>query len=170
MAFCGSCGAQVGDGLAFCPKCGAAQAANPGAGATPSAAVTPTAASAAAPTVSNPGMTNNVAGALAYFLTFLTGILFLVLEPYNKDRFVRFHAFQAIFFGVTVCGFWIIFSFLWTSLFFGGVGFFFLLWRLIQLIEFAFFLCWLFLMYKAYNKEEFKLPILGALAEKQAGK
>ncbi len=166
MAFCGSCGAQIADGIAFCPKCGAAQAASGGApvanpGATP--------VSTAAPTVSNPGMTNNMAGALAYFLGFVTGILFLILEPYNKDRFVRFHAFQSIFFGVAVCGFWIIFSFLWTSLFFGGVGFFFLLWRLIQLVEFAFFLCWLFLMYKAYNKEEFKLPIIGELAAKQAG-
>ena len=45
-------------------------------------------------------MTNNVAGALAYLFAPLGGVLFLVLEPYNKDRFVRFHAFQSIFFGL----------------------------------------------------------------------
>jgi uncharacterized membrane protein len=34
---------------------------------------------------------------------------------------------------------------------------------------FGFFALWLFLMYKAYNKEKFVLPIIGPLAEKQAG-
>jgi uncharacterized membrane protein len=164
MAFCGSCGTQIGDGVAFCPKCGSAQAANSG------AAVAPPAVPAAAQPVSSTGMTNNVAGALAYFLTFVTGIVFLVIEPYNKDRFVRFHAFQAIFFGVAVFGFWIIFSFLLGMMFtIGGGGFFLLIVRLSQLLEFVFFLCWLFLMYKAYNKEEFKLPIIGEIAAKQAG-
>ena len=176
MAFCRSCGTQLGEGVAFCPKCGAAQAANPGAAVTPAAAVTSAAAvtpappPAAVPTAGNPGMTNNVAGALAYFLSILTGILFLILEPYNKDRFVRFHAFQSIFFGVVCIGFWIIFSILWTTVFtIGGGGFFVLIWRLSQLIELLFFACWIFLMYKAYNKEEFKLPIIGELAAKQAG-
>jgi uncharacterized membrane protein len=31
------------------------------------------------------------------------------------------------------------------------------------------FACWIFLMYKAYNNEEFKLPIIGDIAAKQAG-
>src|SRR5437588_10211916 len=80
MAFCRSCGAQLGEGAAFCPKCGTAQA------ATTEAAVAPVANPAATPAV---GMTNNVAGALAYLLGLITGILFLVLEPHNKDKFVR---------------------------------------------------------------------------------
>jgi uncharacterized membrane protein len=169
MAFCGSCGAQVGDGLAFCPKCGAAQAANPGAGATPSAAVTPTAAPAAAPTVSNPGMTNNVAGALAYFFAPFGGILFLVLEPYNKDKFVRFHAFQSIFFGLAGIVFTVGLGMVLTTMFAFGGSLFFLVWPLIWIVRIALFGCWLFVVYKAYNKEEFKLPIIGEIAAKQAG-
>lgn len=42
-------------------------------------------------------MSDNLAAALCYVLGFLTGILFLVLEPYNKNKLIRFHAFQSIF-------------------------------------------------------------------------
>jgi len=38
---------------------------------------------------------SNVAGALAY-CTILPAIVFLLVEPYNKSRFVRFHSFQCI--------------------------------------------------------------------------
>ena len=43
------------------------------------------------------GMDENVAAALCYLLGVLTGILFLVLEPYNRNPVIRFHAFQSIF-------------------------------------------------------------------------
>ena len=42
-------------------------------------------------------MSSNLAGALAYPLGAITGILFLKIEPYKFDPFVRFHAFQSIF-------------------------------------------------------------------------
>ena len=42
------------------------------------------------------------------------------------------------------------------------------MWMLDSLLGFAFFLLWVFQMYKAYNKEEFKLPVIGDLAAKQA--
>jgi hypothetical protein len=42
------------------------------------------------------GMTDNVASALCYVLGLITGILFLVLSPYNQNKTVRFHAFQSI--------------------------------------------------------------------------
>ncbi len=41
-----------------------------------------------------------MACALCYLLGLLTGILFLVLEPYNKNRLIRFHAFQSIFLNI----------------------------------------------------------------------
>ena len=42
------------------------------------------------------GLADNVAGALAYVFTIIPAILFLILEPYNRRPFVRFHAFQCL--------------------------------------------------------------------------
>src|SRR5690242_1712944 len=90
MAFCANCGASLAEGAGFCAGCGKAVGAASGtvAGASGQAA-------APAP-VAIAGMTSNVAGALAYILGFITGIIFLVLEQYKNDRFVRFHAMQSI--------------------------------------------------------------------------
>ncbi len=52
------------------------------------------------PSSASSGLQRNVAGMLCYILGLITGIIFLVIDPYNKDKFVRFHAFQAIFFHV----------------------------------------------------------------------
>src|SRR5579864_4887273 len=86
MPFCANCGASV-EGR-FCAKCG-----TPLAGEAPPAGATPLGPGPAAAA----GLTDNVAGALCYVLTFITGILFLLLEPYNRNRAIRFHAFQSIF-------------------------------------------------------------------------
>ena len=43
----------------------------------------------------------NIAGMLAY-ITIIPSIVFLVIEPYNRNRFVRFHCFQNLFFFVAV--------------------------------------------------------------------
>ncbi|HEY7404705.1 MAG TPA: DUF4870 domain-containing protein [Candidatus Angelobacter sp.] len=115
-------------------------------------------------------MTNNLAGALCYIAGFITGIIFLVMEPYGKNRFVRFHAFQSIFFSVVCIVFSMVWSWVFVSLLFTpGMG----LWGLLSLvwlvIRLAMFAAWIFLMYKAYNNEEFKLPFIGDLAAKQAG-
>src|SRR5579885_2202750 len=90
MAFCANCGSQV-EGR-FCARCGAPVA--PG-----SAATGPEVPPPAAPAPAG-GLSDNVAAALCYLLTIVTGVLFLVLEPYNKNKLIRFHAFQAIFLGV----------------------------------------------------------------------
>ena len=52
------------------------------------------------------GLTDNMAAALCYLLGVLTGILFLVLAPYNQNRAIRFHAFQSIFFWVAAESNW----------------------------------------------------------------
>ena len=48
------------------------------------------------PQAAQSGMTDNVAGALAY-ATIIPAIIFLVVEPYKNSSFVRFHAWQCIF-------------------------------------------------------------------------
>ncbi len=164
MAFCSKCGAQLAAGSGFCGSCGAAVA---GQSVTPSSGV---AAAPAQPAAASVGMTNNVAGMLCYILGIVTGIVFLVLEPYNKNRFVRFHAFQSIFFWIACFAFYVVWRFVFLSLLFTpGIGLWGLLGLIWLVIELAMIAAWIFLMYKAYNNEEFKLPFIGDLAAKQAG-
>ena len=109
-----------------------------------------------------------MAAALCYLLTVITGILFLVLEPYNRNRTIRFHAFQAIFFWVACVAVVIVSFILGTTL--GAIpviGWIFgILLHLV--IYLGFVIVWVMLMYKAYNNEKWVLPIIGPLAEKQA--
>jgi uncharacterized membrane protein len=154
MAFCAKCGAQLAEGVVFCGSCGAPVGAAPG----------------AAPAAASSGMASNVAGLLTYILGFITGIIFLVIDPYKNDKFVRFHAFQSIFFNVAIVAFWIAYTILSTILgivSFGVVG---ILMALVGLvISLAILVYWIFLMYKAYNNEQYMIPYIGQLAAKQAG-
>ena len=115
------------------------------------------------------GLTPNIAGALAYSLGIFTGILFMVLEPYRRDRFVRFHAMQSILYFV----FAVVFSIAWSivvGILMNISGWVFVVAFPIRLIiSLAMFGLWLYLMYQAYNDREFRIPILGAIASKQAG-
>jgi uncharacterized membrane protein len=115
------------------------------------------------------GMTDNMAGALCYLFGFITGILFLVLTPYNQNRNIRFHAFQSIFLNAAWIIIWIgvtIVSAIFRSIPFLGA-------LISGLLYFALsiggFIMWLFMMFKTYNGEKIVLPIVGPLAEKQAG-
>jgi uncharacterized membrane protein len=154
MAFCPNCGAQATG--TFCPNCGTAVA-----GASASSAGGGGAYSAPPPSSSAAGLRENVASALCYLLGLLTGIIFLVIAPYNQNKTIRFHAFQSIFFNVGV----IIFYIAWglVSLFTHGLGF-----LLYPLFGIAIFGLWLYLMFSAFNNKRIKLPIVGDLAEKQA--
>lgn len=114
------------------------------------------------PVATSGGLQENVAAALCYSLGFITGILFLVLEPYNKNRNIRFHAFQSIFLFV----FFIIVHY---AIFFVGMASWGALFLLSPLISLAFFILWLFMMWKAYNNERIMLPVIGDIAQKQAG-
>jgi uncharacterized membrane protein len=146
MAFCTVCGAQTPDGATVCPACSR----------TGAPAARPAAASAG-------GLTDNVAGMLAY-VTIIPAIIFLVMEPYNRSRFVRFHAFQSIFFAVAWTALWIVLNIIAHIPLLGWLTI--LIWPLIGL---AGFIIWLILLLKANQGQMFKLPIIGDLAEKQAG-
>lgn len=122
--------------------------------------------SAPPPAASSP-MSSNVAGLLCYILGLFTGIFFLVFEPYKNDKFVRFHAFQSIFFSIVCIVISSIFSAFVIAMLFSGIFFFGTL--LARLVQLAIFAAWVFLMYKAYNNEQFKLPVIGDIAAKQAG-
>ena len=124
----------------------------------------------AAPPVANSGLQANTAGALAYLAGIITGIIFLVVDPYKGDRFVRFHAFQSIFFNVAWIALWIAWVIAGLVLSAITKGLFFFLQLPIDLLLMAGgFALWAFLMYSAYQGKTSKLPVVGALAAKQAG-
>ncbi len=159
MAFCKACGQDVGEST-FCPKCGAAQ------GGSQSSVV-------AAPAAASPteGMDENVAGLLCYVFWWISGLIFLLMD---KRPFVKFHAAQDIAFNIAMCiiafAFWIValfITFITTAIFHFPFGFLmFLLWPVIGI---TFLGTWIFLMYKAYNHEKFKLPFIGDMVEKMIG-
>jgi uncharacterized membrane protein len=143
MAFCNMCGAQIADGTTTCAACSGR--------------------AAVAPAVAASGMTDNVAGMLAY-VTFIPAIIFLVTAPYNQSRFVRFHSFQSIFFCVAVVAIKVVLSFLTI------VPFLILITGpLFLLVALGAFIVWIILLLKANQGQMFKLPVIGDLAEKQAG-
>lgn len=115
-------------------------------------------------------MPTNVAGALAYLAGIITGIIFLVLDPYKNNSVVRFHAYQSILLSVDWFAFWLVWmivSAILTSL---GARLFGLTASPLILISSLFGIgLWAFLMYQAYQQKLFRLPIVGKFAAQQAG-
>jgi uncharacterized membrane protein len=98
------------------------------------------------------GFDANVAAALTYLVGFVTGVIFLLVEKDNK--FVRFHAMQ-------------------STLVFAGIVAIDILLQIVPIlgalvVVFVVIpvsaILWLLLMYKAYQGEEFKLPLVGQMA------
>lgn len=103
-----------------------------------------------------------IKGALAYFGWWITGIILLLTEKENKN--IRFHAMQStIIFGAITLLYYIGLSI--VPIYNWLMGF-----VLSSLISPLIFILWLFLMWKAYNGEKYKLPYFGELAEKQLAK
>lgn len=95
------------------------------------------------------GLKKETAGALAYVLGPVTGIFFLIV---NKDPFVRFHSMQStVVFIVTFLLQWVL-------------GITIILFPLSALIGVASFVLWLVLIYKAWQGEEWEVPVLGKVS------
>jgi uncharacterized membrane protein len=136
------------DTAAFCPGCGRAMLSSERARGTVGM------------------LPETLAGALAYFL--VPAIVFLLVEPYNKNRFVRFHSFQCI-------GVWLAAVVVAAVLRILGVVLIviprlgpLLVWLVSMLVILAFIMTWIVLVVKALLGEMFKLPVVGEFAEKQA--
>ena len=99
----------------------------------------------------------NLMGAAAYLLGFITGIIFLLIE--KESKFVRFHAMQ-------------------STILFGGIfianialGFVPILgWIVGLLLSLGAFVLWIVLMWKAFQGEMYKVPYVGDLADQQLAK
>jgi uncharacterized membrane protein len=101
------------------------------------------------------GLKKNTAGALAYVLGPVTGVIFLILE---KDAFVRFHAMQSIVVFVALI------ALQWA------MGLTLVLLVLVPLVGILSFVLWLILIYKAWQGEEWEVPLLGKVARQLAAK
>lgn len=138
MAFCTGCGKEVPAGAAACPSCGQ------GAAAAPVSAST-----------SAGGLTDNVAAMLSYIP--IIGLIFLLIEPYNKNKFLRFHCFQSLFFFLAC---------IVVNIALGLVPIVNLI--AVPLLGLGEFVLWIILLLKAYQGGKFKLPFIGDIAEQQA--
>jgi uncharacterized membrane protein len=107
------------------------------------------------------GLEENVAGLLCYVLWWVSGIVFLILEP--KNKFVRYHAMQSIVtFGI-ITAVLIVLSIL------GLIPFLGLVFDIISgIIGALAFILWLVLMVTAVQGKKFKLPWAGDQAERWA--
>jgi uncharacterized membrane protein len=109
------------------------------------------------------GLSDNAASGLAY-VTFIPAIVFLVTPPYNHNQTIRFHSWQSIFLTLACIVVDVCLSVIAHLPFFGFMTL--ALWPLVGL---AFFIVWILCLIKAFNGQRFKLPIIGDLAERQAG-
>jgi uncharacterized membrane protein len=117
-------------------------------------------------------MEENVASALCYVLTWLTGLIFFFIEKENKT--IRFHALQSILVFIPIQILAVIFQWLgspritgigWNITVTPGIApLLWLSWILYALM----LILWIILIIKAYQGEKFKLPVIGDIAEKHA--
>ena len=106
-------------------------------------------------TPTSTGLSDNAAGMLAY-ITPIPAIYFLVAEPYNRNPYIRFHAWQNIFLAIG----WFACSIVAIIPILG--------WIVAILGDLALFVCWIMCLIKASSGQKFMVPFIGALAQKQA--
>lgn len=158
MPFCSSCGADVA-GVKFCSKCG--QPVEATAGQASGAATPPPPAAAPIAPVAN----DNVLGAVAY-ITVIPAIIFLLLEPYNQNRFVRFHSLQCLMLAASSFIIYMFELILAIPLNFLPVVGTILSVVMGFAIFFGLLIAWIMAVIKAYGGEEYRLPIIGDYAAK----
>jgi uncharacterized membrane protein len=127
---------ETGTESQFCPHCGA----NTTTGVAPVAG----------------GLSETAAGVIAY-ITIIPAVIFLVMDPYNRSPFIRFHAWQSIFFGIAVA---IVHFVLGVIPILG--------WILMVPVGLAFLILWIFVMLKTSKGERYKIPFIGNFAEQAA--
>ena len=164
MPVCPKCGAEVAIGTKFCSSCGSPM--EPSSGFSGGPGVPP-------PGGGQGGIASNVAAMLTYiplcFVGLICAILFgFILDPYKKDRFIRFHAWQSLALHVAVVVIWIgwsICSFVLVTI---ARSLAFLTVPVTFLVGIGALGVMVLMMLKAYGSSVYKLPVIGDWAENQA--
>jgi uncharacterized membrane protein len=112
------------------------------------------------------GSRKTLPGCFAICLAGFQGLIFLLID---KRPFVRFHGAQSIALNIAFCAIWVAFwivtlllGFI-TALMKFPIGFLTIF--LYPVVMIGFFIVWVYCMYKAYQREKFKLPIIGNIVE-----
>jgi len=111
------------------------------------------------------GLSDNAAAGIAY-ITIIPAIVFLIVAPFKNSSYVRFHAWQSIFFFIAWAVVHILVGVVQNLL----PTVLFLTLTLWQFVDLAFFVILIIVFVSAFNGKRFMLPIIGGLAEKQANK
>jgi uncharacterized membrane protein len=115
---------------------------------------------------SNPsGLSDNAAAGIAY-ITLIPAIVFLIIAPFKNSSYVRFHAWQSIFFFIA----WAVIDILVGVVQNLVPSTVFLTLTVLQLVGLAIFIVWIIVFVQAFNGKRIKLPVIGDLAEKQANR
>ena len=170
MAVCPKCSSQVADGVKFCGSCGFAIGPASGAPGVPTPQAPQQGQSSSG---GQGGITPNVAAMLTYIPVCLAGlvcaILFgFILDPYKKDRFIRFHAWQSLAVHGAFIVFWIGWSIVSAGLTAIMRAFAFITLPVSMLVGLGALVLMVILMVKAYGMQTYKVPFIGEWAEKQA--
>lgn len=152
MAFCKNCRIEV-EGR-FCPQCGSLLegAGTPGRPGSPDHPEQ-------LPRLTEAALPRNVAATLCYVLGFVSGFLFLLWDPYNRDKLIRFHALQSIFLSIAA---------LVISVAVSVIVPFPVTLLLSPLLTLFWLVLWVFMLWKTYQGQKVVLPVIGPLAEQQA--
>ena len=147
------------DVAAFCPGCGLRMI-------VPRMIVPRmTVPSAAAPASIKSSGTDNIFGAMAY-VTFIPAVIFLLMERFKRDRFVRFHSFQSIFLVGAGIGLVIAMRLVFVLLSLIPWLGYLMAWLAVAVVSIGWVILWMVLLIKALQGEFFKLPWIGDLAER----
>src|SRR5215831_2802976 len=149
MAYCVQCGNQVGATDKFCGKCGAQQAVGAAAGAAPDPFQK---------------ISQRDAATLCYvpWVGWIAAIIVLATDRFRSDHRTRFHAFQGLYLFVT----WLLINWVVVPMFaFPGPNPVRHIGGLLQLVVFC---AWIFMIIKVRNGEDYRLPLIGDLADRSA--
>ena len=144
LPFCTNCGTRVDLGASFCHNCG-----------------TPQPHASAQYTDFLHGISNRTASVLCYVPIFgvIPAIVFLASHRFRTNSRVRFDAFQSLYLFLT----WLIIHTAIPALLFAGHG-----WgvesALLGLLKLVVFICWIYLLVRAAQHQQVRLPVLGDLA------
>jgi uncharacterized membrane protein len=127
-------------------------------------------------TKSSTGLDENIAALLSYIFGWVSGLIFFLIE--KDSRLVRFHAMQSILLNAAalVVGFLLWFVWVIAAIIFAQVSDVLasLVSLVLGLLIFVFYIgiliAVILCLIKAYQKQYFKLPVLGNFAEKFSSK